>query len=109
MKKPFLPTPNTSAHAKNQLSMSNSKGARPWTDRQTDKQTSVLRAATDRRPSKISRLKIELSVLADFKQTEKQVHVRCNRNHQSVPGQTQIQISKETFFILVLNVCHFLW
>ena len=84
-------------------------------DRQTNKQTnkhthtSVLRAATDRRPSKISRLKIELSVLADFKQTEKQVHVRCNRNHQSVPGQTQIQISKETFFILVLNVCHFLW
>ena len=66
-----------------------------------------MRAATDRRPSKISRLKIELSVLADFKQTEKQVHVRCNRNHQSVPGQTQIQIqiSKETFFILVLNMC----
>ena len=65
MKKTFLPIPNTSAHAKNQLSRSNSKGARPWTDKQTNTQTSVLRAATDRRPSKISRLKIELSVLAD--------------------------------------------
>ena len=41
MKKTFLPIPNTSAHAKNQLSRSNSKGARPWTDRQTDKQTNT--------------------------------------------------------------------
>ena len=33
---PFLPIPNTCAHAKNQLSRSNGKGARPCTDRHAD-------------------------------------------------------------------------
>ena len=35
----FLPIPNTSAHAKNQVSRSTGKGARRETNRQTDKQT----------------------------------------------------------------------
>ena len=43
----FLPIPNTSAHAKNQLSMSKGKGCRRGTDRQTDRQTNIPR--TDQR------------------------------------------------------------
>ena len=35
----FLPIPNTSAHAKNQLSRSKGKGCRRGTNKQTDKQT----------------------------------------------------------------------
>ena len=39
MKKPFLPIPTTSVHAKNQASRSKDKGASPWTDKQTNRQT----------------------------------------------------------------------
>ena len=39
MKKPFLPIPTTSVHAKNQASRSKGKGASPWTNKQTNKQT----------------------------------------------------------------------
>ena len=39
MKKPFFPILTTSVHAKNQASRSKGKGASPWTDRQTNRQT----------------------------------------------------------------------
>ena len=47
LKKPFLPIPTTSVHAKTQASRSKGKGASPWTNTQTDRQTNIPR--TDQR------------------------------------------------------------
>ena len=42
MKKPFLPIPTTSVHAKNQVSRSKGKGASPWTDTHTRGHNSLI-------------------------------------------------------------------